>query len=78
MVWECGKTDFILNVTNPSNVQAPSKLIDYGITNRPVLHIDNNYNNCAVFLKFYEGDYTSDHKIDFLDNYHIEKVHNYS
>ena len=74
VVWECSKADFLINITNPSNVQTPSKLIDYGIAGRPVLDVENNFSNPAAFLKFYEGDYTSEHKIDFLDNYHIEKV----
>ena len=26
------------------------------------------------FLKFFEGDYSQDHKIGFLDNYRIENV----
>ena len=74
VVWECSKADFLINITNPSNVQTPSKLIDYGIAGRPVLDVENDFPDPTNFLKFYEGDYSGEHKIDFLDNYRIEHV----
>ena len=74
VVWECSKADFLINVTNPSNVQTPSKLIDYGISGRPILDVENDFDDPSAFLKFYEGDYSAAHKIDFLDNYRIENV----
>ena len=74
VVWECSKADFLINITNPSNVQTPSKLIDYGIAGRPVLDVENDFSDSTSFLKFYEGDYSGEHKIDFLDNYRIEYV----
>lgn len=74
VVWECSKADFLINITNPSSVQTPSKLIDYGIAGRPVLDISNNFSDPSQFLKFYEGDYTERHEINFLDNYRIENV----
>ena len=74
VVWECSKADFLINITNPSNVQTPSKLIDYGIAGRPVLDVENDFPDPTSFLKFYEGDYSGEHKIDFLDNYRIEHV----
>lgn len=74
VVWECSKVDFLINITNPSTIQTPSKLIDYGIAGRPILDIENDFFNPTTFLKFYDGDYTQEHKIDFLDKYRIENV----
>ena len=74
VVWECSKADFLINITNPSNVQTPSKLIDYGISGRPVLDIPNDFKDATQFLKFCKGDYSGQHEIEFLDNYRIEKV----
>ena len=74
VVWECSKADFLINITNPTTVQTPSKLIDYGIANRPVLDVENNFVNPSTFIRFFEGDYSKEHKIDFLDSYRIENV----
>ena len=74
VVWECSKADLLINVTNPSMVQTPSKLIDYGIAGRPVLDVTNDFSAASAFLKFYEGDYSGERKVDFLDNYRIENV----
>ena len=74
VVWECSKADFLINITNPSNVQTPSKLIDYGIAGRPILDVPNEFSDPSLFLSFYEGDYSGQHNIDFLDDYRIENV----
>lgn len=74
VVWECSKADFLINITNPTTVQTPSKLIDYGIAGRPILDVENNFLNPTAFLKFFDGDYSDEHKIDLLDNYRIENV----
>lgn len=74
VIWECSKADFLINITNPSTVQTPSKLIDYGIAGRPVLDIENDFSDPSNFLKFFKGDYSQKHKIDLLDNYRIEHV----
>lgn len=74
VVWECSRADFLINITNPSSVQSPSKLIDYGIAKRPILDIPNEFTDPTHFLEFYNGDYTKAHKIELLDNYRIETV----
>lgn len=74
VVWECSKADFLINIINPSTVQTPSKLIDYGIAGRPVLDVENNFSDPSDFLNFFNGDYSQKHKIDLLDNYRIEYV----
>lgn len=74
VVWECSKADFLINITNPSTVQTPSKLIDYGIAGRPILDIPTDFVDSTKFLQFYQGNYEGEHKIPFLDNYKIENV----
>jgi len=76
VVWGCSKADFLINVTNPSSVQTPSKLIDYGISQRPVLDIANDFKDDSVFKEFMLGDYSKSHVIESLDSYRIENVAN--
>lgn len=74
VIWECSKADFLINVTNPNTVQTPSKLIDYGISGRPVLDVPNIFEDSTTFDAFFNGDYSKEHKIDFLEKYKIENV----
>ena len=74
VVWECSKADFLINLTNPSTVQTPSKLIDYGIAGRPILDVANDFLDPELFIRFYGGDYSQCHQIDSLDQYRIENV----
>lgn len=74
VVFECSKADFLINIVNPNSVQTPSKLIDYGIAGRPVLDIPNNFTDPTMFLQFYKGNYSGQHKITFLDRFKIENV----
>lgn len=74
VVWECSRVDFLINITNPSSVQTPSKLIDYGIAGRPILDVSNDFSDPSRFLKFYEGNYSDRHEIVCLDNFRIENI----
>ena len=74
VIRECSKADFLINITNPNSLQTPSKLIDYGISGRPILDIDNSFSDDSLFLQFLDGNYQGQHIIDFLDNYKIENV----
>lgn len=74
VVWECSQADFLINITNPSKLQTPSKLIDYGIAGRPILDVSNDFSDPALFLQFFQGDYTGKHDITFLDQFRIENV----
>lgn len=75
IIWECSKADFLVNVTNPTAVQSPSKLIDYGITGRPVLDISTSFDETDKqrFISFYNGDYFDAHQIN-VEDYRIEKI----
>ena len=77
IIRECSQFDFLINITNPSSVQSPSKLIDYGISKRPILDISTlcNEDDQCRFLSFYKGDYSQSHTIE-IGEYSIERVAN--
>lgn len=70
----CSQADFLVNVKNPSPVQTPSKLIDYGIAKRPIFEISDDFTEKEEFAQFVNGDYTKQQKIQGLDAYKIENV----
>lgn len=74
IIKECSKADFLINVVNPSVVQSPSKLIDYGIANRPILNISTLFTEKDSFLEFLHGDYHNQYFVERLDSYRIENV----
>ncbi len=74
VIMECSKADFVINITNISSVQTPSKLIDYAIAKRPVLDIDNDFSDDSAFIQFMLGDYSNQHIIEGMDKYRIENV----
>lgn len=76
VIIECSKADFLINITNPSTIQSPSKLIDYGIAGRPILNVEQNFNDPSFFDQFYNGNYTEQYLIKNLDDYRIEVVAN--
>lgn len=56
--------DFLININNSSDVQSPSKLIDYGITGRPVLSISSTFSQQENFMQFFHGNYIAQEEID--------------
>lgn len=50
--------DFLLNIGNGTNVQTPSKLIDYTLVKRPILTIESDNVKENVFSEFLAGDYS--------------------
>lgn len=65
--------DFLINFDNNTQLNSPSKLIDYAIVNRPVLNIGRNFNKESL-LKFMEGDYEEAMKLPELSQFHISNV----
>ena len=74
VIWECSKADFLINIKNPNNTQTPSKLIDYGISGRPVLDVSHVFCEQKQFDEFYRGDYHNQHYILNLEHYKIKTV----
>lgn len=75
LINEMSKADFLLNIENRSNVQSPSKLIDYAIAGRPILSINTNQPlNKKLIKDFLENDYSNSLKIPNIEQYNIENV----
>jgi hypothetical protein len=69
--------DFLVNIDNvdcPN--QVPSKLIDYGISGRPILNINPQKNNEVIVGEFLERNYQQQLIIENLNQYHITNVAN--
>lgn len=68
------KMDFLINIGNGTNVQTPSKLIDYTLTKRPILTIETNDIKESILNEFLDGNY--EHKDDEIDisKYDIHNV----
>lgn len=72
----CSQADFLINVKNPSSVQTPSKLIDYGIAGRPILDISNDFCEHKEFEEFCNDDFHNQLALPNLEQYRIENVVN--
>jgi hypothetical protein len=59
MLPELARADFLLNLENPTDIQTPSKLIDYAIAQRPILSINSQAINKGVVEEFLNGDYSN-------------------
>lgn len=66
--------DFLVNFENNSNVQSPSKLIDYSLTNRPILSVGSEFIPEETFQEFLRGDYSQQYKLRNLQQYNIKNV----
>jgi hypothetical protein len=64
LIYELSQCDFLINVGNNNSTQLPSKLIDYGITKRPVFHCTAADFEVQKFEQFMTGDYRSATPID--------------
>ena len=67
------KMDFLLNFDNHTTINVPSKLIDYAITNRPVLNIDKNLSRDDL-LAFLEGNYAKRMLLPDPEQFHIGNI----
>ncbi|MBN2611613.1 MAG: hypothetical protein JXB00_08660 [Bacteroidales bacterium] len=65
--------DFLINFDNNTSLNVPSKLIDYALTNRPVLNINIQFipENFRAFLN---KDYSEKMKLPEPERYHIRNV----
>lgn len=73
LLYRLSECHFLINISNTTSTQLPSKLIDYGITKRPVYSFDKQSFNPQVFTAFMHGDYTHAMPID-IHPYDIEVV----
>jgi hypothetical protein len=65
--------DFLINFDNSTSLNVPSKLIDYALTNRPVLNIDKHF-NIGDLLAFFNKNYSKCMHLPDPEQYHIRHV----
>jgi hypothetical protein len=67
------KMDFLINFDNNTQLNVPSKLIDYSIAKRPVLNIDKNF--CIEDLQaFLKRDFSKQMHLPDPEQYHIKNI----
>ena len=78
LLFELSSVDSLINVTNKSGVQQPSKLIDYALTKRPIIKISTDFTSVEkdIFEEFLVADYSRQHVINNIDQYNIVNVAN--
>ena len=78
LITELSQMDFLINIKNTSGVQQPSKLIDYKISNRPILTISSNFDNeeKQIFCEFLHGNYEHQQIVNNIEQYNIINVAN--
>lgn len=69
--------DFLLNLENGTNIQSPSKLIDYALTKRPILSLYSQDLDKGKFLQYLSGNYDSPFVVKNIDSYNIKNVAKY-
>lgn len=77
LLLELSKADFLINIKNKNITnQAPSKLIDYTLTKRPVLELSSDFNNKELkkFRAFLNKDYKDSSAIKNIDKYNAVNV----
>ena len=74
LIYDLSKMDFLINFTNGTSVQTPSKLIDYAITGRPILNVDTGNLNIDRVNEFLKGDYANRLEIGDISAYQIKNV----
>jgi hypothetical protein len=74
MLKELARADFLLNLENPTDIQTPSKLIDYAIAQRPILSINSQTIDKSVVEEFLNGDYSRKAKVPEPSFYDINHV----
>ncbi|WP_168418327.1 glycosyltransferase family 4 protein [Acinetobacter towneri] len=77
LIHEMSKVDFLINLENLGEVQSPSKLIDYALSNRPILSINTNTNfDKSLVDEFLKENYSRKLIIPNIQRYNIKNVAN--
>ena len=66
--------DFLVNLDNGTHLNTPSKLIDYGLADRPILNINPLNPEKEIIMQFLAGDYSNQKRIENLERYNIKQV----
>jgi len=73
LIIKIAKMDFLVNFDNNTNIQIPSKLIDYKFSGRPVFNIPANF-DVDIFNEFLNGNYTHAHEIGNISQFDIRNI----
>lgn len=71
---ELSKMDFMVNIGYDQTLQSPSKLIDYYLTEKPVLSFNDNSFDTKIVDEFLNGNYTNKFIFDDMEKFRIENV----
>ena len=74
LIYKLSQTDFLINLTNQSVVQSPSKLIDYGLSKRPILDVSTPFTEIETLNAFLKKDYSGRHPDFDIQQYNIEVI----
>jgi len=66
--------DFLVNIENGTGVHSPSKLIDYALTDRPILSLDPFNLDKDNIDNFLRGNYEKQFVIKDIQQYNIKNV----
>jgi len=72
-IYELSGMDFLINYQNMSSVQAPSKLIDYTLSKRPIYSVRQDKVDRNTFEEFLDGNYQKQTIVD-ISQYDIRNV----
>lgn len=70
------QADFLINFENGTEIQSPSKLIDYALTKRPILSVNSFQLNKKVINQFLNKNYTGQYIVQNIQQYNIKNVAN--
>lgn len=74
LLWDLSRMDFLVNIKNNSNVQSPSKLIDYYLTTRPIVDITTDFVESVIVEEFLKRNYIHQHIRADISRYDIYNV----
>ena len=74
LIYQLSQMDFLINLTNQTTVQSPSKLIDYGLSKRPILDISTPFKEADIFGSFISGDFSRQHPAIDVGQYNITRI----
>jgi hypothetical protein len=73
LIKELSKMDFLINFENFNSNQVPSKIIDYTLSKRPIMSLNQDAFNEIIFMQFLNRDYRNALKIS-IEDYDIKNV----
>lgn len=73
LLYELSRMHFLINIENISNTQMPSKLIDYGMSGRPILSCNSANFSSSTMDEFMAGNYSKRYAVD-VKRYDIRRI----